>query len=290
MESTAVAELHKVSKSYPGFRLGEVTLSIPAGYVTGIIGPNGAGKTTLIKLLLGAVRADSGAIRIFGLDVVKNRIRVNERVGFVHESPPFYDTFSVDRFARLIGGFYSRWSSERFSNLARRFELPGKKKIRALSRGMKMKLAIAMALCHDAELLILDEPTSGLDPIFRREFLDTLREMLIDERRSVIFSTHITSDLEQLADNVIYLRSGRVQFSESAELIRDRWRIVKGPNDLLSSGNKDLFRACRSGSYGFIALSDKPEEVIRSFGDQVIVERASFDDLVFHLDEEAENG
>ncbi len=262
-------EITGLHKQYPGFHLRDVTVSVPAGFVTGLIGANGAGKTTLIKLILGAVRKDSGSIRVFGVDQERDEVAGRQRMGFVHEIPPTYDFLTGRRFARIVRSYYPCWDSGAFARLAADFGLPLGKRISTYSRGMKMKLALALALCHEADLLVMDEPTSGLDPVFRRELLDRLRGYLRDEERTILFSTHITSDLESIADHVVLLAAGEVCLSESAESLRERWRIVKGGLSDLVTEVLPLLQAVEKHAYGFTALTETPAQVEGILGDLV---------------------
>ena len=285
-----VLEIKGLTKEYPGFALRNVELNLPIGFVMGLIGPNGAGKTTLVKILLNAVHKDSGSVKIFGLDHVQDEAAVKSRIGFVHENPPFYDHFTTNGFGKLVALFYPSWNTEAFARLLREFELPPDKRIRELSRGMKMKLALAIALAHDADFLIFDEPTSGLDPVFRRELLDRLRGLLVDERKSILFSTHITSDLEQIADYVAYLRKGRLSLIGAITTLREKWRVVKGGADQYSEDLARLFKSFARHKFGFKALTDRIDEV-RKITSNLVVEKPTLDDFVFFLDgEDCEDG
>ena len=276
----AILEIRDLRKAYPGFTLDNVSFSLPAGHVMGMIGPNGAGKTTIIKLILNLVRKDAGEIRVFGLDHERCENRIKDRIGFVHEVPPFYDHLSAGAFGALVAPFYSRWNHARFKGLVSDFELPLGKRIRTFSRGMKMKLAIAIALSHDADLLVMDEPTSGLDPVFRRELLDHLYGILQHEDKSILFSTHITTDLERIVDYVTLIQNGKVRFSESRENVKERWRIVKAGRDVLTEEVRGLLSSLRVSEYGFTALTSNPGKVRELVGKEAVFEQASLDDLV----------
>ena len=282
----AALEVSGLTKRYPGFDLRDVSFTLPQGYVLGLIGPNGAGKTTIIKSILNIVKKDSGDIRIFGCDSENDESRAKAYVGFVHEVPPLFDHLNVRDYARLVGMYYADWDENAFESLARRFELPLKKRTAALSRGMKMKLSLATALSHSADLLILDEPTSGLDPVFRRELLDYLYDTIQDGKRSVLFSTHVTSDLEHIADYIVYVRGGSIRFSDSVEAIRDTWRLVNGDPSILKGPESELFPVLRCEPHSFTALTRHPDKVLDRFGNSVVLDRPSFDDLVYYLDGE----
>ena len=203
-------DLSGVCKSFKGFSLEDVSFQLPKGYVMGLVGPNGAGKTTLIKLIMNLMAPEAGEIKILGLDSRFQEAQAKAKIGFVYDVMPFYPDVSLWNTKRAIAPFYDRWNEKLFLELAGTFELPLKKKVKSLSQGMRTKFALALALSHGAELLILDEPTTGLDPVFRRELLHGLSGLLQDEGKSVLFSTHITSDLERIADYVTFIRDGSV--------------------------------------------------------------------------------
>lgn len=283
MMDTAL-ELRGVVKRYRGFSLSEVSFSLPRGYIMGLIGPNGAGKTTIVKLLLNLVWRERGEILAFGQDVRTAEVAVRSRIGFVHEVPAFYDHLTVESSAAILRPFYPTWDEEGFSRLARQFEIPLKKRVYALSRGTRTKLALALALSHRAELLVLDEPTTGLDPVFRRELLDLLRGCIEDGRTSVLFSTHITTDLERIADYVTLIHDGRVVFSLPEDQIRERWGLVKGDVALLTDETRALFRGLEVGEFGFTALTDDVERARCALGPAgAVFGRPSFEDLMVHL-------
>jgi ABC-2 type transport system ATP-binding protein len=277
-------ELIHIDKRYKGFALSDVSLTLPAGTIMGLVGPNGAGKTTVIKLILNLIRRHGGEIRVFGLDNIRREAEVKARIGFVHETPHFMEDVMLKDLASAIAPFYETWDEPRFRSLAGEFGLPLGKKFKALSHGMKMKFQIALALSHEADLLIMDEPTSGLDPVFRRELLERLSGVLQDERKAILFSTHITTDLERTADSITFLHRGRVVFSLPKDDIRDRWGLVKGPNDLLTAETRRLFKGLRQTSLGFEAVVDDIPAVRRAFDSRAIIDRASIDDILLFID------
>jgi ABC-2 type transport system ATP-binding protein len=284
-------EATALRKEYPGFTLRDVSFALPRGYIMGLIGPNGAGKTTVVKLILNIVRRTSGRIKVFGLDNLEAEAEVKSRIGFVLDEMPFYGYLKVDAIASFIAPYYKTWDSGRFEGLCREFELPRRRRVNALSRGMKMKLALAIALSHGAELVLMDEPTSGLDPVFRRELLERLSGLIQDGRTSVLFSTHLTSDLERVADYITCLRDGELVFSTTRDEILENWALVKGGPDLLDAATGGLFRGVRRGPYGVTALtSDKEEALRRLAGRDAVVERLRLDDLVFFLAREGSPG
>jgi len=284
-EPTCVLELDGLCKRYPGFTLADVSFALPRGYIMGLIGPNGAGKTTTLKLILGLLRRDGGTIRAFGLDPARHGAAVRSRIGFVHDEPHFYRHLTVAANAALVARFYRTWEYETFQRLAVAFELPLDKRFGALSHGNRTKFALALALSHRAELVVLDEPTSGLDPVFRRDLLDTLTELLQDARTSILFSTHITSDLERIADYITLIQNGRIVFSAAKDEILERWALVKGGRDLLARLPRGYFRGIHRGAHGFEALTDDAAAVRRELGDSVVIEATTLDDLVLYTTE-----
>jgi ABC-2 type transport system ATP-binding protein len=279
-----VLEIKSLRKEYPGFTLRDVSFALPRGAIMGLIGPNGAGKTTVIKLILNLVRRTAGEVRVLGLDNLTEEARAKSRIGFVLDESPFTGYLRVGTTGSVIAPYYATWDAGRFRDLCREFELPLGKRVNALSRGMKMKLALAVALSHGAELILLDEPTSGLDPVFRRELLERLSGLIQDGRTSVLFSTHITSDLERVADYITCLKDGELLFSSTRDEILDNWGLVKGGPDLFTDEHMDLYRNVQSGPYSWTALTADRERARRRLaGREATIEPVRLDDLVFLL-------
>jgi len=277
-----VLEVTNLHKRFEGFALTDVTFSVPRGYIVGLIGPNGAGKTTTLKLILDLVKRDSGAIRVCGLDPAEHGAQVRSRVGFVHDEPAFYRHLTLSQNAALVARLYRTWDEAAFRRLAAAFELPLHKRFGVCSRGNRKKFALALALSHKAELILMDEPTSGLDPVFRRELLDTLSGLLQDATVSVLFSTHITADLERISDYITLLQQGRVVFSAVKDRIMEDWGLVKGGLELFNALPPGLFRGMRRGAHGFEALTDNAAEVRRRLGSTVLMDRPSLEDIIYY--------
>jgi ABC-2 type transport system ATP-binding protein len=267
-------------KRYPGFELQDVSFTLPRGYVMGLVGPNGAGKTTIIKLIMNLIRPDGGEIKVFGLDHRAHEAEIKARVGWVYDVPPFYGDVSLRDTKRAIALFYPKWNEGLFNELAAQFQLPLRKKVKSLSNGMRTKLALALALSHDADLLVLDEPTTGLDPVFRRELLHGLSDLLQDERKSILFSTHITTDLERIADFVTFIRDGRVTLSTSREELMERWGVVRGGEELVEAMDPAIRRGIRHHPHGVDVLTSDVIAVRKAFGKKAVVDPASFEDIV----------
>jgi len=278
-----ILELRGVTKHYEGFSLRDVSFSLPRGYVCGLIGPNGAGKTTIVKLILGLAHVSSGQLRVCGDDPATAEIAVKDRIGFVHEVPSFYDYLTVEAIASIVRPFYTRWDQPQFDALAREFNLPMRTWFGSLSRGTRPKAALALALAHPAELLVLDEPTSGLDPVFRRELLERLTAYVADGQASVLFSTHITSDLDRMADYITFIRDGRLVFSSTREEVFDRWVVVKGDPGDLDEGTRQLFTGVEVGAHAFTGLTDAaPRARTHMAGRDIVIEPATLDDIMYY--------
>jgi len=278
-----ILEIKSLRKEYKGFTLKDVSFQLPYGYIMGLIGPNGAGKTTTIKLVMNLLRKNSGEIKIFGKDNLEHEVEVKSRIGFVYDTPHFYEHLTLKQMKSIIAPFYKNWDEVMFRKYIDEFDLPLTKKIKTLSRGMQMKYALVMALSHHADLIIMDEPTSGLDPVFRRELLDILSGLIQDEKKSILFSTHVTSDLERIADYITFIHKGELIFSRSKDEIFEEYGIVKGGKELLNEENKKFFSGVQVHKFGFEALTVNLQEARRKFknGDGVVIEKASLEDIMF---------
>ena len=277
-----VLEIKNISKNYKGFSLKDVSFNIPKGFVMGLIGPNGAGKTTTIKAIMNLINLESGEIYIFGEDIKKNEISIKDRIGFVYDDCCAFEDFTIRENKKIISKFYSKWDEEKFKYYLEKFALNENKKLKQLSKGQKMRFSLALALSHKAELLILDEPTSGLDPVFRSELLDILFEIIGEEEVSILYSTHITTDLEKLADYITFINNGKIEFSKEKDILLGEYFIVKGALDIL---NKDLEKeliGLRKTRYNFEGLTNNMRNLKELFGEKIIFEKATLDDIVVY--------
>lgn len=268
-----------LNKSYGDFSLKDVTFSLPEGCITGFIGVNGAGKTTTLRTLLGLTGKLSGNIRFFGLDMDGNERRIKDRIGIVLDDGGFYEELSLSEMKGIIASAYTSWSEQDFKRYMDLFSLDPRQKISTLSKGMKMKYALALALSHHAELLIMDEPTSGLDPFIRSQLLKTLTEYMENGGKGVFFSTHITSDLDKIADMLIMIDSGRIIFQEEKDALLDTYRIVKGDRRSLTTGIRRLFLSIAETDFGFTGITKQVSEV-RSYIPDVMVERPTIEEIM----------
>ena len=248
-------EIRDVTKKYDGFTLDRISFDVPRGSIMGFIGQNGAGKTTTIRSLLNIIPINAGEIRLLGMDHIKDEIAIKERIAVVFDELPFHDLFTARDMARIFRGIYPKWSDGIYQRYLERFQLPQKKKIGQFSKGMKMKLQIACALSHEAELLVMDEATTGLDPVVRSEILDIFLEYLQDEGHSILMSSHITSDLEKIADSVTFIDRGRI--------------LVSGYKDDVLASHGIL--KCTKEDYRGIDRGDFISARITDFGAEVMV-------------------
>ena len=283
---TNYLEVKNLSKSSDHFQLRNITFSLPKGYIMGLIGPNGSGKTTTIKLILNMLERSSGEIKIMGLDNIADEQKAKAELGVVFDTNYFSDDWKVTEVEKSISVFYPNWNSERFAEMLRKFHIVPAKKVRELSKGMQMKLMLACAFSYDAKLLILDEPTSGLDPVSRDELLQILSEYIEDGEHSVLFSTHITGDLERAADYITYISYGELFFSGIKDEFVDMFRIIKGGRNELSADLQAKAIGVRIFPTGFEALV-KTED-IGAFP-ALDIEPAAIDEIVVFTSRKGED-
>lgn len=214
-----------LTKTYKDFMLNGVSFSVPCGSIVGLIGENGAGKSTTINAVLGLIQKEAGSICVLGKEQPDNEIK--EQIGVVFDGNNYPEIFSTRKLNRVMKDIYHSWEEHTFLNLLKKFSLPTDKPIKQFSKGMKMKLAIAVALSHNSKLLILDEATSGLDPVIRDDILDILLDFAQDETHSVLISSHITTDLEKIADYIVFIHEGQVVFSKPKDELIEQYGIIK---------------------------------------------------------------
>lgn len=280
-----VLEIKDLEKRYTGFALDKISFTLEAGYIMGLIGPNGAGKTTTIKLIMNLLKRDGGEILLFGQDygnAIEEK-RIKDRIGFIYEDNFYYEDLTLREMKSLIAPFYSSWNEKTYKSFLSDFGLPETKKIKELSKGMKVKFSLVIALSHNADLLILDEPTSGLDPLIRREVLDLLSALIQDENKAVLFSTHITSDLEKSADFITLLKDGKVVFTTAKDSLLDTYGIVKGPRELLAGERSGLFLGTKENQFGFEGLVKDRIKARDLLGGKVVIEKPSLEDLIYYI-------
>lgn len=276
-----VIDVKNLKKSYDNFTLDHVSFQLKRGYMMGFIGPNGAGKTTTINSILNIINPDGGIINFFD-DEKRNSIQdFKERIGIVVGETAYYEFLSAKDMAKIISKFYRHWEWKTFNNYMKAFNLDPKQKLCTYSRGMKVKYKLACALSHHAEIFILDEPTSGLDPVFRHELCNIFQEIIADGDKSILFSTHITSDLENIADYITFINNGKIVFSKEKDLIMENYGLIKGYKDQKHLLKNNINLKIIDSTMGFSALTDN----IKSFQKNnkgFIIEQASIEDIMLH--------
>lgn len=274
-----ILEVKELNKSYKSFSLSNVSFTLPEDCITGFIGINGSGKTTTIRAILGLARKSSGSIKLFGKDFERNEHELKNRIGVVLDEGYFYDDLSMAEMKSIIAPSYSSWSETDYRTYMQRFSLNPRQKISTLSRGMRMKFALVLALSHNADLLIMDEPTSGLDPLIRREFLEIMADYMKQGGKGVFFSTHITSDLDKIADVLILIHQGEIIFEQEKDSLLDSHRLVKGDKNLLSEESKKLFLKIEMTDFGFTGLTNRSSEIHKNMSG-VICEKPAIEDIM----------
>ncbi|MCB2341351.1 ABC transporter ATP-binding protein [Clostridium estertheticum] len=277
-----ILEIKNLNKSYKDFTLDNLTFNVERGSIMGFIGPNGSGKSTTIKLIMNLIKKNSGDINIFGLDNIKHNKEIKQKIGFVYDENYFYEELNIIEMKNILRPFYKSWNDTLFEKYIKEFELPKKNKIKNLSKGMKMKFSLALALCHNAELIIMDEPTSGLDPVFRSELIDILYNVIQDENVSIFFSTHITTDLEKIADYITFINKGKLVFSSTKDEIIENYGMVKGSKELLDNDIRREFVSIKENSFGFEALTKDITKAREIFKGRGIIEKASLEDIMVY--------
>ncbi|MBO4423057.1 MAG: ABC transporter ATP-binding protein [Clostridia bacterium] len=240
-------------KRYEGFYLDNVSFALKPGYIMGFIGRNGAGKSTTIKAILNLINNDGGKVYAFGLPFYENETECKQKIGYVSGGFDCYKKSTIKKLTSVTRRFYKEWDEQAYEGYVKRFGLDENKKISELSAGMRVKYALALALCHNARLLILDEPTSGLDPVSRDDLLDVFRQVISDGEHSILFSTHIISDLEKCADHITYIKDGKIISSTDVVSFREGYRLVSGESELLEE-KKPYIIGHKSSPFGFTAL------------------------------------
>lgn len=277
-----ILEVNNLRKEFKNFTLDDISFNLEPGFIMGFMGPNGAGKSTTIKLIMNLLKKNGGEIKVFGKDNIKYEKEIKDRIGFVYDENYYYEDLTINQMKSIVASFYSRWNDNQFNHYIKEFDLNPKAKIKTLSKGMKMKFSLAIALSHNADLIVMDEPTSGLDPVFRREILDILYNIIQDDSKSIFFSTHITTDLEKIADYITFINKGKVVFSKPKDEILENFVIVKGGTELLNRDTKKEFIGLRETKVGFEGLVDNRDKVNRIFGSKVLIEKASLEDIMVY--------
>lgn len=276
-------EVKNLTKVYPDFTLDKVSFCVPRGHIVGLIGRNGAGKSTTIKGILRLITAE-GTVSVFGKDIYQDEMTVKQMIGYVGGGFRYYPMNTLSAIRRAYAPFYPTWDQGKYEKFLAQFGLSEKKKVKELSEGMKVKFALALALSHGAKLLIMDEPTSGLDPLSREEFCDIILQLVREEGVSVLFSTHITSDLMRIADDIVYISQGRILAACPLEELLGKYRLAHFPS---------LAEATAANAIGVKSVKDGYEGLLTrdmKISEDTVIADATIDNIMVHLEKTAEEG
>ncbi len=274
-------EVKGLTKKFKEFELSSVDITLEEGYIMGFIGRNGAGKTTTIKSMLNLMAPDSGEIKINGYDIKENELEVKRTTGFVSGGVDFFPNERLKKITAVTKLFYKDWDQEYFEYLCKRFEIDVKKKVKELSAGMKVKYSLAVAMASRPTLLLLDEPTSGLDPAARDDLILMFQEFIEDGKHSILFSTHITSDLEKCADYITYIKNGKIIDSTDKESFKEKFILVNGKTDDLTEELKSKLIGFHQHNFGFEGLL-KAED--KALAEKCETAKPSLEDIMIHLE------
>ena len=285
-EINNVIELKNVVRDYGDFKLDHISFAVPEGSVCGFIGQNGAGKTTTINLILDIINRDEGEISLFGKPVDQHHAYVREDVGVVFDEMGFHEFMTAKDINIMMKNIYKNWDEVAFFDYLKRFSLPSKKKCGAFSRGMRMKLQIAAAMSHKAKLLIMDEPTSGLDPIVRNEMIGIFRDFVVEEDHTILLSSHITGDLEKIADEVVFIDGGKIVLSGNKDEILEKHGILKCKKEEASKVSEALIVGVEEEAYSTSILVNDRHAAAKLYPDMVIEEAALEDIMIYYVNAE----
>ncbi|MDE6602540.1 MAG: ABC transporter ATP-binding protein [Lachnospiraceae bacterium] len=279
-----ILELRNLTKSYPksGFTLEQVTFSLPYGSILGFVGENGAGKTTTIGCILNTVRKDSGTVKIFGKEMGDADTDIREKIGVVYDGDNFPGFWTAKQLSKVMEGLYKNWDQALFQKYLEDFQLPANQKIKRYSKGMTMKLAIAAALSHHPELLILDEATGGLDPVMRDDMLDVFLEFVQEENHSILLSSHITSDLEKVADYITFIHNGRLILTAAKDDLVYRYAVMRCRESQFQALDREDILAYRKRDMQIDVLVADGGKAQGKYKD-VVVDHASVDEIMLLL-------
>ena len=274
-----ILEIKNLSKKYNGFELKNVSIELPKGMIMGFIGENGAGKTTTIKSILNVINRDSGEIKIFGLDNKENERKIKEDIGVVLDDSFLSEYLNPSDLNKIMKNIYKNWDEKLYFKYIEDFKLPKEKISKEYSSGMKMKLKIAVALAHHPKLLILDEPTSGLDPVARNEILDIFQEFIQDEEHGIFVSSHITSDLEHIADYITFINNGEIIFTKTRDELLENYGIVKCSEEQFKKIDKKDYIKYKKNRYEYDVLIEDKYEFKKKY-DISVIDKPSLEDIM----------
>ena len=280
---TNAIEIKDLTKKYDGFMLDNISFNVPKGSIMGFIGQNGAGKTTTIRLLLNLIKKDSGSIRMFGLDNTEHEKEIKSKISAVFDELPFHEMLNANQLSVILSGIFPDWDKNTFNNYLDRFALPRKKRFGEFSKGMKMKLQIAVSLSHGAKLLIMDEATTGLDPVVRNEILDIFLEFLQDESNSILLSSHITTDIEKIADRVTFIDKGRILLSENRDETVENHGVIKCTKAQYKDIDREDFISARLTDFGAEVMVSSKEKAAKKYSGLTIDNTTLEEIMLFYV-------
>lgn len=275
----AILQVNNLTKQYSNFKLDNVSFSIPKGTIMGLIGENGAGKSTTINAILDLIKKDDGTVTFWGQELSSDPRRLKEDIGVVFDGINFYETLTPAKIGQISKAAYTQWDQHLYNEYLTKFQLPTKNEVKTFSKGMKMKLCIAVALSHHPKLLILDEATSGLDPVMRDDILDVFLDFVQDEQHSILMSSHITTDLEKIADYITFIHQGKVMFCKTKDELRYCYGIIRCGAALFDAIDKTEVLAYRKCDYQWDVLVADKEKARRKYK-SAVVDDASIDDIL----------
>ena len=272
-------EISNLRKCYDGFTLDDISFNVPKGSIMGFIGQNGAGKSTTIRAILNITKTDGGSIKLLGMDHIRDEAQIKEQIAAVFDESPFHDSFKAKQLNILFRGLYQSWDEQKFYGYLERFQLPRNKKLGEFSKGMKMKMQIATALSHGAKLLVMDEPTTGLDPVVRNEILDIFREFLNDEDNSILLSSHITSDLDKIADCVTFIDRGKLLLTGNKDEILESHGLMKCSKEEYREIDPEDIVSARINEYSVDIMVSDRDKMSRKYSG-ILIEKTNLEEIM----------
>lgn len=272
-------EISNLRKCYDGFTLDDISFNVPKGSIMGFIGQNGAGKSTTIRAILNITKTDGGSIKLLGMDHIRDEAQIKEQIAAVFDESPFHDSFKAKQLNILFRGLYQSWDEQKFYEYLERFQLPRNKKLGEFSKGMKMKMQIATALSHGAKLLVMDEPTTGLDPVVRNEILDIFREFLNDEDNSILLSSHITGDLDKIADCVTFIDRGKLLLTGNKDEILESHGLMKCSKEEYREIDPEDIVSTRINEYSVDVMVSDRDKMSRKYPG-ILIEKTNLEEIL----------
>lgn len=275
----AILELRNINKKFDDFQLKNVSITVPKGTIVGLIGENGAGKSTIINIIEGLLKEDSGNIYIFGQNLREHEKTLKQDIGIIYDSCHYNEKFKPSDLGKMMSLVYHNWDHEKFLEYIERFSLPKKKTISQYSKGMKMKLCFAAELAHHPKLLILDEATSGLDPIVRDEILEILQEFIMDEEHGILMSSHITSDLDKIADYITFIHNGEILLTKTYDDIHSHYGVIRCGQKIFETLPQDEILAYKKEDFEYKVLVANRQDFQKVYKD-IVIDKATIEDIM----------